>query len=162
MGDPTDQVGTIDTTGLSGGVPNLDDIMVAPELLEPVEEGEEEAAQEARQAVDEGDVAPEDAPPTSLAESKELEEEEAEEATGDGDEDTEEIEPEEEIPAPGETPPEPTQLPAEQPEATQPIYDPGEHSVAEVQSYVQNHPEERDAIIKAEKKGKERKGILDL
>jgi hypothetical protein len=38
-------------------------------------------------------------------------------------------------------------------------YDPSEHSVGEVNEYIEAHPEQRDAVIEAERAGKARKGI---
>ena len=35
-------------------------------------------------------------------------------------------------------------------------YDPGEHTVDEVQAYLAKHPDERDAVVAAEKAGKNR------
>lgn len=40
-------------------------------------------------------------------------------------------------------------------------YDPGEHTVAEVQSYVDAHPESVDAVYASEQAGKGRVTLLD-
>lgn len=47
------------------------------------------------------------------------------------------------------------------PEIEPPGYDPATHTVAEVQSYVTEHPEERAAVLAAEKAGKARTSLLD-
>jgi len=38
-------------------------------------------------------------------------------------------------------------------------YDPGEHNVDDVNDYLEANPDQRDAVLKAERKGKNRKGI---
>ena len=40
-------------------------------------------------------------------------------------------------------------------------FDPGEHTIAEVQAYVNEHPDELDAIYAAEQTGKARSTLLD-
>jgi hypothetical protein len=40
-------------------------------------------------------------------------------------------------------------------------YDPGEHTVAEVQAYLAEHPEQTDAVLAAEADGRARKGLLE-
>lgn len=71
-----------------------------------------------------------------------------------------------------EVPPPPDEEPEENPDAGDPPQDVdvpmsegfqvSEHSVAEVLEHLGSHPEERDAILAAEKHGKNRKGILAL
>lgn len=41
-------------------------------------------------------------------------------------------------------------------------YDPSEHTVAEVQDYLEENPEEFDEVLAAEKEGKNRQGIVSL
>ena len=41
-------------------------------------------------------------------------------------------------------------------------YDPSDHTVEEVRTYIEKHPDERDAIVEAEKGGKNRVTITDL
>jgi hypothetical protein len=41
------------------------------------------------------------------------------------------------------------------------VFDPGEHTVVEVNEYLGEHPDEAKRILKAERKGKDRTGILD-
>lgn len=40
-------------------------------------------------------------------------------------------------------------------------FDPGEHTVADVQTYITDHPDEVDAIYEAEQSGKARSTLLD-
>lgn len=40
-------------------------------------------------------------------------------------------------------------------------FDPAEHSVDEVNDYIDEHPDEADAILAAEQRGKGRKGIME-
>lgn len=40
-------------------------------------------------------------------------------------------------------------------------YDPAEHNVAEVKEYIEKNPDERDAVIAAERRGKARSTLLD-
>lgn len=40
-------------------------------------------------------------------------------------------------------------------------FDPADFTVAEVQAYLDEHPEDREAVIRAEAAGRERKGILE-
>lgn len=40
-------------------------------------------------------------------------------------------------------------------------YDPGDHTVTEVQAYVTEHPDERGAITQQEQAGKTRASLLD-
>jgi hypothetical protein len=40
-------------------------------------------------------------------------------------------------------------------------YDPGAHTVAEVQEYVTAHPDERSAILEAESAGKNRVSLIE-
>jgi hypothetical protein len=40
-------------------------------------------------------------------------------------------------------------------------FDPGEHTVQDVLSHVERHPDDRDAIVKAERRGKGRTTLLD-
>ena len=39
-------------------------------------------------------------------------------------------------------------------------YDPGEHTVAEVEQYLAEHPEETEAVLAAERAGRARKGLV--
>lgn len=39
-------------------------------------------------------------------------------------------------------------------------FDPAKHTVAEVNAYIAEHPSDRQRIIRAERRGKARKGIL--
>jgi len=39
-------------------------------------------------------------------------------------------------------------------------YDPGMYTVADVQAYIDEHPEEEDAILEAERSGKNRTGLV--
>lgn len=39
-------------------------------------------------------------------------------------------------------------------------FDPSQHTVPEVKAYIAAHPEERQRIIRAERRGKARRGIL--
>jgi hypothetical protein len=39
-------------------------------------------------------------------------------------------------------------------------FDPGEHTVAEVEQYLEDHPDERDAVLDAEASGKSRSSLL--
>ena len=41
------------------------------------------------------------------------------------------------------------------------VFDPGEHTVAEVHEYLDENPDEAKRVVKAERKGKARAGILD-
>lgn len=41
-------------------------------------------------------------------------------------------------------------------------YDPSEHTVAEVQDYLDDNPDEFDAVVEAEKSGKNRQGITGI
>jgi hypothetical protein len=41
------------------------------------------------------------------------------------------------------------------------VYDPGEHTVAEVEAYVAKNPDQADAVYKAEAKGKNRTTLLE-
>lgn len=56
------------------------------------------------------------------------------------------------IPAPE---PEPTPEPKASP------FDPGEHTVAEVEEYVDAHPDERGRVLDAERAGKDRVTLVD-
>jgi hypothetical protein len=51
----------------------------------------------------------------------------------------------------------------EEPEATKSSagekFDPGEHTVADVEAYIAEHPDEADAVRKAEAKGKNRSSL---
>jgi hypothetical protein len=61
-----------------------------------------------------------------------------------------------------ETTPEPEateETPEEAPEEDQ--FDPGDHTVAEVQAYLAEHPEDRERVLQAEAAGRGRKGILE-
>jgi hypothetical protein len=40
------------------------------------------------------------------------------------------------------------------------VFDPGEHSVADVQAYLEQHPEDADRVLAAERDGKNRKSIM--
>ena len=40
-------------------------------------------------------------------------------------------------------------------------YDPGEHTIAQVQAYVTDHPDQADAILAAEMDGKDRVTLVD-
>ena len=40
------------------------------------------------------------------------------------------------------------------------LYDPDEHTVSEVEAYVADHPDERDAILAAERAGKNRRTLI--
>lgn len=51
--------------------------------------------------------------------------------------------------------------PPDQPEPEPEVYDPAAHTVAEVQAYVTDHPDERDAIRAAETAGKGRTSLLE-
>jgi hypothetical protein len=42
------------------------------------------------------------------------------------------------------------------------VFDPGDHTVADVVAHVDKHPDELPAILKAEKAGKGRAGVLTL
>lgn len=46
------------------------------------------------------------------------------------------------------------------PETTPPAYDPGAHTIAEVETYVANHPDERAAVLAAEQAGKNRTTLV--
>lgn len=48
----------------------------------------------------------------------------------------------------------------EDPEATPAEFDPGEHTVAEVEAYLAEHPEQTDAVLDKERAGKNRKGLV--
>lgn len=65
---------------------------------------------------------------------------------------------------PAATPSEPVEAGTEQntgaPEA--PAFDPGAHTVNAVREFLDEHPEERDAVLAAEAAGKARKSILSL
>ena len=45
------------------------------------------------------------------------------------------------------------------PEPTDLQFDPAEYTVAEIEEYLEDHPEERDAVIAAERKGKNRASL---
>jgi hypothetical protein len=71
---------------------------------------------------------------------------------------------------PGEEPPTDAPAPSEElPAQTQAddtsgeggAYDPGEHTVAEVTDYMEQHPDEADAVRASEAAGKNRKGIVE-
>jgi hypothetical protein len=47
------------------------------------------------------------------------------------------------------------------PELDEEVYDPGAYTVADVQAYVTEHPDELDAIYAAEQSGKARSTLLD-
>lgn len=51
--------------------------------------------------------------------------------------------------------------PAPNPGATTNVYDPGDHSVAQVIAHVMDHPDERQAILDAEVGGKNRVTLVD-
>jgi hypothetical protein len=56
--------------------------------------------------------------------------------------------------APGDTPtPQKAQAPAAQ-------FDPGEHTVADVEAYLAKHPDQRDAVLAAEAAGKARATLV--
>lgn len=55
-----------------------------------------------------------------------------------------------------QTPPE---LEAEDPD--EPTFDPGDHTVTEVESYLASHPQDRDRVLAAEEAGRGRKGLLE-
>ena len=46
--------------------------------------------------------------------------------------------------------------PKQQQKQQQAQFDPGEHTVADVQAYLEKHPDEYDAVLAAEKAGKNR------
>jgi hypothetical protein len=39
-------------------------------------------------------------------------------------------------------------------------FDPGEHTVADVEAYIAKHPDQRDAVLEAEKSGKARATLV--
>jgi hypothetical protein len=39
-------------------------------------------------------------------------------------------------------------------------FDPGEHTVAEVEEYLEQHPDERDAVLELERSGKNRTTLI--
>lgn len=49
--------------------------------------------------------------------------------------------------------------PAVTPQASDGSYDPGEHTVAEVEQYLAEHPDEADAVLDAEQRGKNRTSL---
>jgi hypothetical protein len=57
--------------------------------------------------------------------------------------------------AEGQTPP------AEETQAESEAYDPSDHTVAEVQAYLAEHPDETDAVLDLERAGKARVTLLD-
>lgn len=65
--------------------------------------------------------------------------------------------------------PEPTEAQVEQQEQAEAAaeavhtetYDPGYHTVVEVNEYLASHPDEREQVLEAERNGKARKGILE-
>ncbi|HEY9376668.1 MAG TPA: hypothetical protein VIQ02_06180 [Jiangellaceae bacterium] len=62
------------------------------------------------------------------------------------------------IPDP-QTAPKPEPKPEPEPEPEE--YDPGAHTIADVQKYVTEHPDELDAVYDAEENGKGRITLLD-
>ena len=61
------------------------------------------------------------------------------------------------FPAEGSSVEEPVEEPVEESDA----FDPSEHNVDEVLAYITENPEEKDAILEAERAGRKRKTILD-
>lgn len=55
-----------------------------------------------------------------------------------------------------DTPPEAITVPAEAPGHSGAEFNPGEHTVEQVQAFLQEHPDLADAVIAAEKAGKNR------
>jgi hypothetical protein len=45
-------------------------------------------------------------------------------------------------------------------EQVEPTFDPSAHTVDEVNAYLAEHPDERDAVLEAERAGKGRVGVL--
>ena len=65
---------------------------------------------------------------------------------------------------PAATPSEPLEA-AREPQSAAPeapAFDPGAHTVNAVREYLDEHPDERDAVLAAEAAGKARKSILSL
>lgn len=52
--------------------------------------------------------------------------------------------------------------PEEAPVPEDEVFDPSEHTLAEVLDYLKENPDDKDLIIEAEKTGKNRKGIVEL
>jgi hypothetical protein len=62
-----------------------------------------------------------------------------------------------------ETTPEPENEPApelEEEDPNEPTFDPGDHTVSEVEAYLAEHPEDHDRVVAAEEAGRGRKGIV--
>lgn len=51
------------------------------------------------------------------------------------------------------------EAPEVDPEPTSGVYDPGEHTVAEVEQYLAEHPDEAEAVLDAEQRGKNRTSL---